>query len=102
MSAIGRKYDEEFKKDAARLNCASPKEAGAGRIRDIIRREGGKASFRKGMKDRMTMARAESALKLVWLAAAKSAKKRTTPIRSHKAAMNFFPIQSLDRIDHAA
>jgi transposase-like protein len=46
------------------------------------------------------MASEESALKLVWLAAAEAAKKWTMPIRDWKVALNFFLIQFEDRIEH--
>jgi transposase-like protein len=58
--------------------------------------------IRKGLRGRRIMASEESALKLVWLAAAEAAKKWTMPIRDWKAALNFFLIQFEDRIDHVA
>jgi transposase-like protein len=58
--------------------------------------------IRKGLRGRRIMASEESALKLVWLAAAEAAKKWTMPIRDWKAALNFFLIQFEDRIEHVA
>jgi transposase-like protein len=58
--------------------------------------------IRKGVRDCRIMASEESALKLVWLAAAEAAKKWTMPIRDRKAALNFFLIQFEDRIDNVA
>jgi transposase-like protein len=58
--------------------------------------------IRKGLRDRRIMASEESALKLVWLAAAEATKKWTMPIRDWKAALNFFLIQFEDRIEHVA
>jgi transposase-like protein len=46
--------------------------------------------IRKGLRGRRIMASEESALKLVWLAAAEAAKKWTMPTRDWKAALNFF------------
>jgi transposase-like protein len=42
----------------------------------------------------------ESALKLVWLAAAEAARKWTMPVRDWLAAFNFFLIQFEDRIEN--
>jgi transposase-like protein len=58
--------------------------------------------IRKGLRGRRIMASEESALKLVWIAAAEAAKKWTMPIRDWKAALNFFLIQFEDRIEHVA
>ncbi|MDR1471372.1 MAG: transposase, partial [Synergistaceae bacterium] len=58
--------------------------------------------IRKGLRGRRIMASEESALKLVWLAAAEAAKKWTMPIRDWEAALNFFLIQFEDRIKHVA
>jgi transposase-like protein len=58
--------------------------------------------IRKGLRGRRIMASEESALKLVWLAAAEAAKKWTMPIRDWRAALNFFLIQFEDRIEHVA
>lgn len=58
--------------------------------------------IRKGLRGRRIMASEESALKLVWLAAAEAAKKWTMPVRDWKAALNFFLIQFEDRIEYVA
>ena len=58
--------------------------------------------IRKGIRGRRIMPSEESALKLIWLAAAEAAKKWTMPIRDWKAALNFFLIQFEDRIEHVA
>jgi transposase-like protein len=58
--------------------------------------------IRKGIRGRRIMPSEESALKLVWLAAAEAAKKWTMPIRDWKAALNFFLIQFEDRIENVA
>jgi transposase-like protein len=58
--------------------------------------------IRKGIRGRRIMPSEESALKLVWLAAAEAAKKWTMPIRDWKAALNFFLIQFGERIEDTA
>ena len=58
--------------------------------------------IRKGTRGRRIMPSEESALKLIWLAAAEAAKKWTMPIRDWKAALNFFLIQFEDRIENVA
>jgi transposase-like protein len=58
--------------------------------------------IRKGLRGRRIMASEESALKLVWLAAAEAAKKWAMPVRDRKAALNLFLIQFEDRIEHVA
>jgi transposase-like protein len=58
--------------------------------------------IRKGIRGRRIMPSEESALKLVWIAAAEAAKKWTMPIRDWKAALNFFLIQFEDRIENVA
>ena len=58
--------------------------------------------IRKGIRGRRIMPSEESALKLIWLAAAEAAKKWTMPIRDWKAALNFFLIQFEDRIENVA
>jgi transposase-like protein len=58
--------------------------------------------IRKGLRGRRIMPSEESALKLVWIAAAEAAKKWTMPIRDWKAALNFFLIQFEGRIEHVA
>ena len=58
--------------------------------------------IRKGIRGRRIMPSEESALKLIWIAAAEAAKKWTMPIRDWKAALNFFLIQFEDRIEHVA
>jgi transposase-like protein len=58
--------------------------------------------IRKGIRGRRIMPSEESALKLVWLAAAEAAKKWTMPIRDRKAALNFFLIQFGERIEDTA
>jgi transposase-like protein len=58
--------------------------------------------IRKGIRGRRIMPSEESALKLVWLAAAEAAKKWTMPIRDWKAALNFFLIQFGERIEDVA
>jgi transposase-like protein len=44
----------------------------------------------------------ESALKLVWLAAAEASKKWTMPVRDWTTALNFFLILFEDRIQNVA
>jgi len=58
--------------------------------------------IRKGIRGRRIMPSEESALKLVWLAAAEASKKWTMPIRNWPAALNFFLILFEDRIQNAA
>jgi putative transposase len=58
--------------------------------------------IRKGIRNRRIMSSEESALKLVWIAAAEAAKKWTMPIRDWSAALNFFLILFEDRIQNVA
>ena len=58
--------------------------------------------IRKGIRGRRIMPSEESALKLVWIAAAEAAKKWTMPIRDWSAALNFFLILFEDRIQNVA
>jgi len=58
--------------------------------------------IRKGIRSRRIMPSEESALKLVWLAAAEASKKWTMPIRDWPAALNFFLILFEDRIQNVA
>ena len=58
--------------------------------------------IRKGIRGRRIMPSEESALKLVWLAAAEASKRWTMPIRDWPAALNFFLILFEDRIQNVA
>jgi transposase-like protein len=58
--------------------------------------------IRKGIRGRRIMPSEESALKLVWIAAAEAAKRWTMPIRDWPAALNFFLILFEDRIQNVA
>jgi transposase-like protein len=58
--------------------------------------------IRKGIRGRRIMPSEESALKLVWIAAAEASKRWTMPIRDWSAALNFFLILFEDRILNVA
>jgi putative transposase len=58
--------------------------------------------IRKGIRGRRIMPSEESALKLVWIAAAEASKKWTMPIKDWPAALNFFLILFEDRIQNVA
>jgi transposase-like protein len=58
--------------------------------------------IRKGIRGRRIMPSEESALKLVWLAAAEASKRWTMPIRDWPTALNFFLILFEDRIQNVA
>jgi transposase-like protein len=58
--------------------------------------------IRKGIRGRRIMPSEESALKLVWLAAAEASKKWTMPIRDWSTALNIFLILFEDRIQNVA
>jgi hypothetical protein len=53
-------------------------------------------AIRKGIRGHRIMPSEESALRLVWLAAAEAARKWTTPVRDWPAALNFFLVQFED------
>ena len=58
--------------------------------------------IRKGIRGRRIMPSEESALKLVWLAAAEASKRWTMPIRDWPAALNYFLTLFEDRIQNVA